>query len=123
MNLARQYETSPRFYLSWSCDYRGRMYPQQSFLTEDSNDFECSLLTFSDGCKLDERGEEYAAQAVAEAYIASKVSYADRSKWTRDNRDLILAIAETPQRTSACETEDKPWQFIQLASEWNRVVL
>ncbi len=28
MNVARQYETSPRFYLSWSCDYRGRMYPQ-----------------------------------------------------------------------------------------------
>ena len=123
MNVARQYESSPRFYLSWSCDYRGRMYPQQSFLTEDSNDFERSLLTFSDGCKLDERGEEYAAQAVAEAYIGSKVSYADRSKWTRDNKDFIQAITETPQRTSAWETADKPWQFIQLASEWNRVVL
>ncbi len=123
VNIAREYLSEPRFYLSWSCCYRGRFYPQQSFLTEDASDFERSLLTFSDGCKLDKRGEEYAAQAVAEAYIGSKVSYADRSKWTRDNRELIQAIAENPLRVKDWEHVDKPWQFIQLASEWNRVVL
>ncbi len=87
LNVAREYTQEPRFYLSWSCDYRGRMYPQQSFLTEDSNDFERSLITFSDGCKLNERGLEYAAEAVAETNIGSKVSYSDRSQWTRDKRD------------------------------------
>jgi DNA-directed RNA polymerase len=100
------------------------MYPQQSFLTQDSSDFERSLLTFSDGCKLDSSGEEYAAQAVAEAFIGSKVSYADRSRWTRDNKELIQAIAENPlAHIPQWEEVDKPWQFIQLANEWNRVVL
>ena len=123
VNVAREYQNEARFYLSWSCDYRGRMYPQQSFLTEDSSDFERSLLKFSDGCKLDSSGEEYAAQAVAEAFIGSKVSYSDRSKWTRDNKELIKWIAENPLDVSKWEEVDKPWQFIQLASEWNRVVL
>jgi hypothetical protein len=124
VNVAREYQNEPRFYLSWSCDYRGRMYPQQSFLTQDSSDFERSLLTFSDGCKLDSSGEEYAAQAVAEAFIGSKVSYADRSRWTRDNKELIQAIAENPlAHIPQWEEVDKPWQFIQLANEWNRVVL
>ena len=124
VNVAREYQNTPRFYLSWSCDYRGRMYPQQSFLTEDSSDFERSLLTFSDGCKLDKSGEEYAAQAVAEAFIGSKVSYSDRSKWTRENKELIKAIAENPlAHIPQWELVDKPWQFLQLAIEWNRVVL
>lgn len=124
VNVAREYQNEPRFYLSWSCDYRGRMYPQQTFLTEDSSDFERSLLNFSDGCRLDSSGEEYAAQAVAEAFIGSKVSYSDRSKWTRNNKELIKAIAENPlAHIPEWELVDKPWQFIQLASEWNRVVL
>jgi len=124
VNVAREYQNEARFYLSWSCDYRGRMYPQQSYLTQDASDFERALLTFSDGCKLHSSGEEFAAQAVAEASIGSKVWYTDRSKWTRDNKELIQAIAEDPlTHIPQWEEVDKTWQFIQLANEWNRVVL
>ena len=124
ISVAQQFIKEPRFYLSWSCDYRGRMYPQQSFLHEDSSDFERSLITFSDGCKLDESGKEYAAQAVGEAFIGSKVNYEDRSKWTYQNQELIQAIANSPSGLlSEWEQADKPWQFLQLALEWNQVVL
>ena len=124
LTVAKDYLKETRFYLSWSCDYRGRMYPQQSFLHQDSSDFERSLITFSDGCKLDKSGEEYAAQAVGEAFLGSKVNYEDRSKWTYQNKELILAIANTPlSLISEWEGCDKPWQFLQLALEWNRVVL
>ena len=40
-----------------------------------------------------------------------------------DNKDLIQAIAENPLRVKEWEHVNKPWQFIHLASEWNRVVL
>ena len=124
VNVAKEYLKEPRFYLSWSCDYRGRMYPQQSFLTQDSSDFERSLLNFSDGCKLDNSGLEYAAQAVGESFIGSKVNYEERSKWTYRNKDLIQAIANSPlSLISEWEGCDKPWQFLQLATEWNQVVL
>ena len=124
LTVAKQYVKESRFYLSWSCDYRGRMYPQQSFLHEDSSDFERSLITFSDGCKLDKSGEEYAAQAVGEAFIGSKVNYEDRSKWTYQNKELLQAIANTPLGLiDEWSQADKPWQFLQLALEWNQVVL
>jgi DNA-directed RNA polymerase len=124
ISLAKEYLKQPRFYLSWSCDYRGRMYPQQSFLTEHSSDFERSLLIFADGCKLDMSGQEYAAQAVGEAYKGSKISYQERAEWTRQNTKFINSIAENPTDfRNEWEQADKPWQFLQLAIEWNKVVI
>lgn len=51
---ARKNQTRPRFWLSWSCDFRGRIYSQQSWLDPQSRDFERSVLRFADGCRLDE---------------------------------------------------------------------
>ncbi len=124
ISLADRYLKYPRFYLSWSCDYRGRMYSQQSFLHQHSSDFERSLLTFSDGCKLDERGEYWAAQAIGSAVLGSRASFQDRNRWTYTNKELIKAIADNPIALAAhWEGADKPWQFLQLALEWNKVVL
>jgi len=61
---ARKNQTRPRFWLSWSCDFRGRIYSQQSWLDPQSRDFERSVLRFADGCRLDEQGKEWAARAV-----------------------------------------------------------
>ena len=50
---ARENLTRPRFWLSWSCDFRGRIYSQLSWLDPQSRDFERSVLRFADGCRLD----------------------------------------------------------------------
>ena len=124
VSLAARFLEFPRFYLSWSCDYRGRMYSQQSFLHQQSSDFERALLRFSDGCKLDARGEYWAAQAVGSAFLGTKVSFKKRTDWTYENRDLIEAISNDPiTLSSQWENCSEPWQFLQLAMEWNRVVL
>ena len=124
VSLAARFLEFPRFYLSWSCDYRGRMYSQQSFLHQQSSDFERALLRFSDGCKLDARGEYWAAQAVGSAFLGTKVSFKKRTDWTYENRDLIEAIANDPiSLSSQWENASEPWQFLQLALEWDRVVL
>ena len=122
--LARKFQKESRFYLSWSADYRSRLYPQQSLLQPQASDHEKSILTFADGCKLDERGELWAAQAVGAAMLGSKVPFNQRTNWTFDNKQLIKAIAEEPLRMSTqIDQADEPWQFLQLAMEWNRVVL
>jgi DNA-directed RNA polymerase len=122
--LADRFLKQPRFYLSWSCDYRGRMYSQQSQLHLQSSDLERSLINFADGCKLDERGKYWAAQAVGSAFLGSKTSYQERNAWTHNNKELIEAIADDPISTSSqWEVADDPWQFLQLCLEWNKVVL
>tara|TARA_R100000458_G_scaffold49347_1_gene48857 strand:+ start:645 stop:3083 length:2439 start_codon:yes stop_codon:yes gene_type:complete len=122
--LANRFQVQPRFYLSWSCDYRGRMYSQQSLLHIQSSDVERSLVTFADGCKLDDGGEQAAAQALGSSFIGDKVAHEERATWTYDNKELLKAIADDPIRMcSQWELADEPWQFLQLCLEWNRVVL
>tara|TARA_Y100001963_G_scaffold143442_1_gene214343 strand:+ start:103 stop:1311 length:1209 start_codon:yes stop_codon:yes gene_type:complete len=100
------------------------MYSQQSFLHQHSSDFERSLLRFTDGCKLDERGEFWCSRSIGTALLGSKKSFDERSNWTYNNKELIKAIADNPiDMSSHWEDADKPWQFLQLVLEWDRVVL
>jgi len=124
LQLANKFLKQPRFYLSWSCDYRGRMYTQQTLLHRQSTDVERSLVTFSDGCELDERGEYWASQALGSAFLGSKCGYEERKDWTYSNKELIKSISDDPLSMAAqWELADEPWQFLQLCLEWNRVVL
>lgn len=121
---ARKNKSRARFWLSWSCDFRGRIYSQQSWLDPQSRDFERSVLRFADGCQPNKQGKEWAARAVGAAFGGTKQSYASRSQWTHDNAELIAAIAADPIRhSSQWENANEPWQFLQLAMEWNAVVL
>ena len=52
MAMAKEYKHKT-FYHSWFVDWRGRFYPQQSWLQPQSTDFEKSLLRFRDGCQGD----------------------------------------------------------------------
>ena len=122
ISLAKEYQKEERFYLSWSCDARGRMYSQQSFLHPQSSDLERAIIRFKEGCKLNKRGEEYAAQAVGAAFRGNKVSYEERSRWTYDNKELIKVITKDPlEMREHWQDCDEPWQFLQLAREFNRV--
>ena len=121
---AEDYIKETRFYLSWSCDYRGRIYSQQSFFDQQKNDFQRSLVTFADGCRLDDSGFEWASKAIATAYKGSKWTYDQRLLWTKNNTDLIKRIADHPiEAVKIWEEADDPWQFLQLCLEWNAVVI
>mgnify|MGYP001315205401 CR=1 FL=1 len=122
--LARQFSKEPRFYLSWECDFRGRLYDQQAWLGRQKSDFEKSLSRFAEGCLLDERSEEIAAQAVGAAFLGSRGTFDERSQWTRSHSQLLEAIADNPiGKATEWEQADDPWQFLQLAIEWVKVVL
>jgi len=124
LQMAKEFLKYPRFYLSWSNDYRGRCYPQQPWLNPQTTEFEKSLIKLADGCKLDERGLYWVKQAIGAAYLGTRLNLQDRVKWTEDNQDLITVIASEPLRTiHHWEGAKEPWQFLQLCLEWNRVVV
>lgn len=123
IELARQYKHKT-FYLSWSCDWRGRMYPQQPWLHSQGPDYERALLKFRDGCKLNSDGLYWVKAAIGAAYNGSRISHNERVEWTENNQNLIKTIAEDPiSLISQWEQAKEPWQFLQLCFEWNEVVI
>ena len=124
VSMANMFLKHCRFYLSWSNDYRGRVYSQQAWLSPQSTDAEKALIRFADGCKLDERGEWWAAQAVGAAYLGSRLNLDERVKWTYDNAQLIVDVATEPyQNRHLWEKAKSPFEFLQLAIEWYKVVI
>ena len=63
------------YFLSWSLDWRGRFYSQQSWLTPLSTDFEKSLMKFRDGCKLNAKGIDWCKSALGAAYNGTRISF------------------------------------------------
>lgn len=123
VELARQYKHKT-FYLSWSCDWRGRMYPQQPWLHSQGSDYERALLKFRDGCKLSQDGIYWVKAAIGSAYKGSSISHDERIRWTEDNQALIQSIAEDPLSSiNEWDKAKEPWQFLQLCLEWNEVVI
>ena len=124
LKAANAFLKHPRFYLSWSYDYRGRAYPQQPWLQPQSTEFEKSLIRFADGCKLDERAKWWVAQAVAAAYIGTNENLEDRVQWCYDNWELISKVGANPIETiHLWEAAKEPFQFLQLAIEYYKVVI
>ena len=124
VSMAGEFLKHQEFYLSWSYDYRGRCYSEQPWLNIQTTDMEKSMLAFVDGEPLTDRGELWSAQAVGAAYLGSTKPFADRTSWTLENKELIRAVANDPLGNQHLWTDCKePWTFIQLAMEWNSVVL
>lgn len=124
LSMANEFLKQPRFYLSWSNDYRGRVYSQQAWLSPHATDAEKSLIRFADGCKLDARGEWWAAQAVGAAYLGSRLNLDERVKWTYENAQLIVDVATEPYLNRELWGKAKePFEFLQLATEWYKVVI
>ena len=123
LSMAKEFEFKT-YFLSWSLDWRGRFYSQQSWLTPLSTDFEKSLMKFRDGCKLNAETLEWCKSALGAAYNGTRISFQQRIQWTDDNADLLKRIADDPLSSIAeWEVAKEPWQFLQLCFEWNDVVV
>ena len=124
VSMATEFNSYDEFYLSWSNDYRGRVYSEQPWLNIQTSDFEKSMLTFVDGKPLTERGELWSAQAVGASFLGSTRAFSERTTWTFENKELLRAVANDPLGTqSLWEGAKEPWTFVQLCLEWNKVVL
>lgn len=116
MYVANKYANEDRFWIPWSCDYRGRVYPLVSSLTPQGTDFDKSLLYF----KQEGPANEYwLAFHCATTYGLDKATMADRVSWTRENTDLITAIATDPiGNRGLWASASEPWCFLAAATEY-----
>ena len=120
MFVANMYQDEV-FYIPWSFDYRGRVYPQNTQLNPQGTDFDKSLLLFAEEGPVN---EYWLAWHVCTTYGNDKLSHDDRVQWTRDNLALITSVAEDPISTIPLwEGAGEPWMFLAAAIEYHQCVI
>lgn len=124
MELVQRFKHRDRFFIPWSFDYRGRVYPIPAFLTPQDTDFGKSLLRFADEAFMTDEAEGWLAFQVATTYGLDKATLEDRQAWARDNHPLITRAARDPLGCRAdWEAAEEPWQFLAACEEYYACVI
>jgi DNA-directed RNA polymerase len=119
MEAVKRFKDRERFYLPWSCDYRGRVYPIPAFLTPQDTDFGKSLLQFAEGAFIFPEDEEWVAFQVATTWGLDKATMAERQEWVSHNHHLITRVATDPiGNIGDWEGADEPWLFLSACEEF-----
>lgn len=109
------------FWVPWSFDFRGRVYPIPTSLSPQGTDFDKSLIYF------DEEGpinEWWLAFQVATTWGLDKAPMEERITWTKTNHELIEMIASNPEGTiSTWSGAEEPWCFLASAIEYYHCVI
>lgn len=124
MNAVSTFKRYKRFYVPWSADYRGRVYPIPSFLTPQDTDFGKSLLIYDESALITPECKHWLGFQCATTYGLSKATIEERLDWVDDNLDLITRVATDPiGNLSEWEAADEPWQFLVAAEEYHATIL
>ena len=124
MEAVARFKKYQKWYLPWSCDYRGRAYPIPAFLTPHDTDFGKSLIRFAEESFMTPDAEGWLAFQVATTYGLDKKSMRERQEWVADNHDLIHAVATDPLgNIGIWEGADEPWLFLAACEEFNACVI
>lgn len=119
MEAVKRFKDRERFYLPWSFDYRGRVYPIPAFLTPQDTDFGKSLLQFADGAFIFPEDEEWVAFQVATTWGLDKATMQERQEWVSHNHHLITRVATDPiGNIGDWEGADEPWLFLSACEEY-----
>ena len=124
METVERFKNKEKFYIPWSFDYRGRVYPIPAFLTPQDTDFGKSLLRFADESFMDEEAERWLRFDVSTKYGLDKETLNDRLAWTYENEWLIERVATDPiGNLSDWEGAEEPWQFLASCDEFYHCVI
>ena len=120
MNCVREFKDAD-FFIPWSFDYRGRVYPIPAFLTPQDTDFGKSLLLFSKGARINAQGMKWIKFHLATTYGLDKATMEERIAWIDDpiNRELVERVFYNPiDNIADWENADEPWQFLAACCEF-----
>ncbi len=119
IQLAEEYLDHENFWFVWQCDFRGRKYPVESFLSPQNADYSKALLEFSNPVTMDTDGDAvWLAIHGANVFGVDKVSLIDRELWALSNTENALAVYEDPFTNRWWQEADKPWQALAWCAEW-----
>ena len=118
MEAVRKFK-GKEFFIPWSFDYRGRVYPIPAFLTPQCTDFGKSLIRFADESFMNDKAEYWIRFHTATTYGLDKATEDDRIHWTYENEDLISRIATDPLgNIHEWEVAEEPFQFLASCDEF-----
>ena len=124
METVERFKNKEKFYIPWSFDYRGRIYPIPAFLTPQDTDFGKSLIRFADESFMDEEAERWLRFQVATCYGLDKETLNDRLAWTYENEWLIERVATDPiGNLPDWEGAEEPFQFLAACEEFYACVI
>ena len=109
------------FWIPWSFDFRGRVYPIPTSLSPQGTDFDKSLIYFEEEGTVN---EWWLAFHVATTYGLDKAPMNERIDWVNKNHDFLSYIANDPEGTiSEWSSAEEPWCFIAAAIEYYQCVI
>ena len=124
METVERFKNKEKFYIPWSFDYRGRVYPIPAFLTPQDTDWGKSLLRFHDESFMDEEAERWLRFQVATTYGLDKETLEERLSWTYRSEHEIELIATDPiGNLPLWERAEEPWQFLAACDEFYHCVI
>ena len=126
MSMARRFSKEKEYFLPWSYDYRGRVYPIPTYLTPQDTCFGKSLIQFAQGEPLTDRGLYWLKFQLATTYGLDKATMDEREEWASSAECLriVEAIATDPIG-NICQWEecDEPFLFLAAAEEYYSLVI
>ena len=109
------------FWIPWSFDFRGRVYPIPTSLSPQGTDFDKSLIYFEEEGPVN---EWWLAFQVATTYGLDKSPMEERIKWVNKNHEFLIRIASDPEGTiSEWSKVEEPWCFIASVLEYHQCVI
>jgi DNA-directed RNA polymerase len=119
--VANKYAKEEAFWIPWSFDFRGRVYPLTTSLTPQGTDFDKSLFLFKEAGPVN---PYWLAFQVATTFGLDKATMEDRQAWVKDNHSLISRIAKDPLDTiKEWSAAEEPWCFLAACVEYNDCVI
>lgn len=125
--IGTKYQDEEELFFVYFLDWRGRVYPVQSFVNPQSDDSGSALIEFAHGKPLTEAGVKWLAYHVANSYGFDKASKNDRYQWVLDNEEAILMSARDPLGAGVMWRElgenkkpkaDSPFCFLAACMAW-----
>ena len=119
--VANKYANEEAFWIPWSFDFRGRVYPLVTSLSPQGTDFDKSLFLFA---KKGEADHYWLSFQVATTFGLDKAPMDERQAWAQENHDLIQRIAKDPIGTTQDWSQaEEPWCFLAACVEYNDCVI
>nr|BAR25471.1 T7-like RNA polymerase [uncultured Mediterranean phage uvMED]BAR25521.1 T7-like RNA polymerase [uncultured Mediterranean phage uvMED] len=119
MSMASKFVNEECYYIPWSFDYRGRVYPIPAFLTPQDTCFGKSLVEFADGVELNDTGKYWLQFQLATTYGLDKATMEERQEWIKPNLSLIEQVATDPiGNIHLWESVEEPFLFLAACHEY-----